>query len=226
MKNLGLTALFLSGGLALLSTASRAADPIDPVFDWSGPYIGGTFGYVFGEDRNRDSNVVSTTVDHRTKFDVDGFGLGLKAGYDHQMGNLILGIIADAEISDVNGKTDDWAFGDTIKSTIDGEATLRARFGFAADTTMFYLTGGLALGFIDAKYTEGAAIDKRDGVELGYTVGAGIEHAFNEQWSMLAEYRYTDFEPLKGENVNTDPGWNYLDNMNVHAIRIGLNYHF
>jgi len=59
-------------------------------------------------------------------------------------------------------------------------------------------------------------------------VGAGIEHAIAPNWSVKAEYLYTE---VSGNNQNWafNPGIG-LNNVNnrtrFHTVRAGVNYHF
>ena len=68
--------------------------------------------------------------------------------------------------------------------------------------------------------------------ETGYTVGAGIEHAFGSNWTVKAEYLYYDF---RDETVNVavipgsgggGTGYNSRFENDGHIVRAGLNYKF
>lgn len=80
------------------------------------------------------------------------------------------------------------------------------RIGFAADRALFYVTGGAAvadIGGASATLVNGPAIGLPAGTftstaggastRWGWTVGGGIEWAFNQNWSLAGEYRHTDF---------------------------------
>ena len=68
--------------------------------------------------------------------------------------------------------------------------------------------------------------------EAGYTVGAGIEHAFASNWTVKGEYIYYDF---RDETVNVavvpgggggGTGYNRRFENDGHIVRAGLNYKF
>ncbi len=215
-------------GLAAFSTAGLAAD--QAAYDWTGFFAGIQAGYGLGTDQINDNNVVGGLTDYRDNFPIDGFTGGVHAGVNRQFKMLVLGIEGDAEYSNVNGANPKWPFGDATrsdsKSGIDAQGSLRLRAGVTFDRALIYATGGLALGDVNASFYDSATADHFSSVEAGWTVGGGLEYAINDAWSVRAEYRYTDFEPLTGETANTDPGWLENDDLRVHAVRIGASYHF
>ena len=80
-------------------------------------------------------------------------------------------------------------------------ATLRGRAGLALDATLFYVTGGVALGhvkdqfdsiFSDANLTATGSFAENK-TKVGWTAGVGIEHMFSPHWTACAEFRYVDF---------------------------------
>ena len=83
--------------------------------------------------------------------------------------------------------------------------TVHGRIGYRWDRTLVYVTGGLAYADIEnsaaffgpAGRLQFAGNNRR--TEAGYTVGAGIEHAFASNWTVKAEYLYYDF---RDETVN------------------------
>ena len=116
--------------------------------------------------------------------------------------------------------------------------TVRGRIGYAWDRTLVYATGGLAYADIENSATffgpagqlQFAGRNRR--TEAGYTVGAGIEHAFSSNWSVKAEYLYYDF---RDETVNVavvpgggggGTGYNSRFENDGHIVRAGLNYKF
>ena len=61
---------------------------------------------------------------------------------------------------------------------------------------------------------------------VGWTIGGGIEYALDPNWSIRAEYRYTDFGGFNEYLVNTYPG----DFVHVHIhdneAELGVSYKF
>ena len=125
--------------------------------------------------------------------------------------------------------------------------TVRARLGFAADRALFYVTGGLAWasGTDDATISYWNNIEpigspdvvwRRGGVNsVGWALGAGVEYAFTNNWTVRAEYLYVDFGKEDNAWSCTSSGqiscgrWAGFTgraDMNLNIVRVGLNYKF
>jgi outer membrane immunogenic protein len=145
---------------------------------------------------------------------------GGQIGYNWQVNQVVLGVEADVVGTGLKGSsaTATRSFGPpillaTVNQTVNVEfghidwmATFRGRLGFAADRALFYVTGGAAVAGIGGSTTTlingpGIAIpagtftanNGGSTTRWGWTVGGGIEWAFNQNWSVAGEYRYTDF---------------------------------
>jgi outer membrane immunogenic protein len=132
----------------------------------------------------------------------------------------------------------------------DAFATIRLRLGYAFGRWLFFGTGGFAVTeTIPKNFAEvnGEAPDaavpllfpERRRIELGWTVGAGVEYALNESWTAKVEGLYVNM-PGRSDNVangivgvsNTDApiragalGVSRRDD-DFFVARLGLNYHF
>jgi outer membrane immunogenic protein len=202
------------------------AAPYDP---WTGCYVGVEGGGAWGRAKQVDA--VPTNIGFgQVMLDrsVDGGLAGGTAGCNYQTGNWVWGAEGDlswARISGrgapINGFTEQ-----ELGAKVSWLDTLRGRIGYAADRTLFYVTGGAA--FANVKATE---LDN-NGVPFaiakdrsGWTVGVGVEWALADpHWSLKAEYLYVDF----GKKLYVfEP--NDLDRtvrLNENIVRIGLNYKF
>ena len=80
-----------------------------------------------------------------------------------------------------------------LEADIQGSA--RGRLGIAVDRALFYATGGAAFAEFKDTYigAAGAGLATPSHTRVGYTVGGGVEYAITTQWSLRAEYRYSDF---------------------------------
>lgn len=149
-----------------------------PVFNWTGFYVGGHVGYGFNSD-------------------LDGFALGLQAGYNWQFSpNIVFGVEADITGTDMNGLPGG------VPAHIDYLGTARARLGYTWDRTMLYGTGGFAFSR--------SALAGLHGNDTGYALGAGIEWAYSSSWTLKAEYMYYDLGA----------------GFDASMIRLGANYRF
>ena len=142
---------------------------------------------------------------------------GAMIGYNWQMESLVLGVEADVNYAGFGeSSTRDFSdlasdlYGEPISASHRAEfdadwwGTLRGRIGFAADNLLFYGTGGLAWGHLEASSRLDACWDGCDdpGEELrfggsasdtnfGWTLGAGMEAGF-DSWTLGIEYLYVD----------------------------------
>jgi outer membrane immunogenic protein len=145
---------------------------------------------------------------------------GGQIGYNWQVNQFVVGVEADAVGTGLDGSTASASrtFGPplipvTVTQTvtvdfghIEWMASFRGRVGFAVDRALFYATGGGAVAEIAGSRTTvvngpgiglpaGTFVANNGGSDTiwGWTVGGGIEWAFNQNWSVAGEYRHTDF---------------------------------
>lgn len=144
---------------------------------------------------------------------------GGQIGYNWQVNQFVLGVEADGSgtrlrsgtafsaTRTVAGATQTLTIG--TGADIDWMASLRLRAGFAADRVLFYVTGGGAVAGVDGNsggvtVVNGPTITLPAGTftsggigsssaRWGWTVGAGIDWAINNNWRIGAEYRHSDF---------------------------------
>lgn len=135
----------------------------------------------------------------------NNLGYGVKAGYDWQFGNFVVGAVGDYNV--VNIGSDVTAYSTTPASytftrDLKSVAALRARAGYAFDTSLVYATGGWAWGDMDRSFsttnTANSFAVAQDDDPQGYQVGAGYELQLNNMmgsnWSVGIEYLWTQLE--------------------------------
>jgi outer membrane immunogenic protein len=184
----------------------KAAPMIAPAFSWQGSYIGAHGGYAWGEENDNQSEIFECEVSctPSDKFDVDGFIAGGHIGYNWQSGQFVFGIEGDVDATGLKGDSD-FSYYDQFYGTLgfksQWQASVRLRAGYAINTTLLYVTGGVA--FAGGKMTEelyddalqdpyvGTVTDSQ--THVGWTFGGGIERAFSPNWIGRLEARYTDF---------------------------------
>jgi opacity protein-like surface antigen len=112
-------------------------------------------------------------------------------------------------------------------------AAFTGRAGYAFDRSLVYARAGAAVAreryTLNSKAIAGGTISTVDATNWGWTVGAGIEHALNARWSVVAEYKYVDFG-------SRDVGFvvpaaiaaaaTTAVTSRVHLMTLGANYHF
>ena len=240
-------------GLALLSTAAVAADlpsrrappvfvpPPIPVFTWTGLYVGGQVGYQFGSSNAYLSDRAGAGLVSRTtkpngivggghvgyNFStqslplLNGFGTGFGGG------GLVVGIEGDVDGSNYKANYLLGGINNGVREDIQGSA--RGRIGLAYDRVLFYATGGAAFGDLHNTYanTINGLGDSSTHTRVGYTVGGGIEYAISNNWSLRAEYRYTDYGSFT-ENLAASAGGgaNVRHHETNNRVQGGFSYRF
>jgi outer membrane immunogenic protein len=211
----------LAGTAFAADLPSRQAPPVYvpppiPVFTWTGIYIGGQVGYAFGKDSNNINPSSSST---------SGVIGGAHIGYNYQLpNNIVVGLEGDVEGSSARATTNYGAVTGYYNEAIQG--SVRGRAGYAVDRALFYATGGAAFGGIRNNYFKGAAEDSVSHTRIGYTVGGGVEYAINNNWSVRAEYRYTDFGHYTDYLTNTAAGAPYTKHDAENRVELGFSYKF
>ena len=219
---------FAIGLLAGASTAHAADMPLkapalQSVYDWTGFYVGGHFGYGGGSLGPGTNPLPEQGVLFPTS--VTGVIGGYQVGYNRELANrIVLGVEADATFT---APPDPAALGrmpqTTFNSTIDYVGTARGRIGYAFDRIMPYVTGGFAWGHTSALINDGSGASVGY-TQFGWTAGAGVEFAVSGNWSAKLEYEYVDMNRQRYDlsgfllpGVVIDP--------RIHLLKFGLNYH-
>jgi hypothetical protein len=135
----------------------------------------------------------------------ENLGYGIKAGYDWQFGNFVIGAVGDWNA--VNIRSDVSGFSTTPASytftrDLKSVAALRARAGYAFDTSLVYATGGWAWGDMKRGFSTTNTANTfdlaREDDPQGYQIGAGYELKLNNMmgsnWSVGIEYLWTQLE--------------------------------
>lgn len=206
------TLLVTAGTIALASQAfaadlpSRAPPPVYvppvPIFTWTGIYIGGQVGYAWGTQR------ANVSLPDGTKFfnsySAEGVIGGAHVGYNYQVNQWVLGIEGSVDGTSIS-KTFipgsvypaalgyPAAFGVTYSTSAPIQGSIRGRIGVAWDRVLLYATGGAAFAGVDSTYWSPFGSVSQSTTRVGWTVGGGLEYAVTNNWSVYAEYRYSDF---------------------------------
>ncbi|HEY6632810.1 MAG TPA: outer membrane protein [Rhizobiaceae bacterium] len=219
--------LLASTLLCAMSGYALAADAVvevpevyvAPVFSWTGGYIGGQVGYLWG-----DGDASGILFDDGQAEPEGWFG-GVYVGYNYQFtNNVVLGIDADFAWTGADDDSTILLGGvpiGALHTELDWEGAVRARLGYAVDRFLPYVAGGVAFGKVDAEAfdTTGVSIASDDETNTGWTIGAGLEYAFTDNIIGRAEYRYTDFGDFDfGDDVSGD--------LKTNDVRLGIAYKF
>lgn len=181
-----------------------------PLFTWTGAYIGIQGGYAWGDASVTDPDL---PVNGES---ANGGMLGGFIGYNWQAGsNFVIG--AEADINALWNDQDVDFGGTTLSVGNDYLASIRGRLGYAWDRALIYGTGGVAFTNLSAETDIGPfTVDASDDF-TGWTIGAGVDYAFTDNWFGRLEYRYYDFgDSDLFENTNFDVHFN--------TVTVGVAY--
>ena len=180
-------------GVALVFAfqAAQAKDQLQPAasYDWAGPYVGVDLGSLWSSTDVTDNGVLV-----ESNASTNGIVGGVLAGFNHQDGQMVIGLEGDFGLSDAHG-TGVAAILPAVPNEYDLEWTghARARLGFAPDEgpLLLFVAGGLAVSRF--QFTEGESGDKMSKTYVGGSLGAGAEYGFSESLSARLEYVYDNF---------------------------------
>jgi outer membrane immunogenic protein len=191
--------------------------PIVPLFTWTGIYLGGQIGYGWGTD-----TLTVFPAGFGTNFTPNGIVGGAHAGYNYQINQFVAGIEGDIEGTGISRT---FSPGGVVYNTkIPVQGSIRGRLGVAFDRVLLYATGGAEFAGFDTSYS---GIATASHSRVGWTIGGGIEYAVTSNWSVRAEYRYTDF----GHFTDITPiafgiGSSVTHHETENAVRAGFSYKF
>lgn len=125
---------------------------------------------------------------------------GIHAGYDTQMGNLVLGVVADYNRTNVRDSVTAFSVTPasyTLTRRLKDTASFRARAGYALGDTLIYATGGIAWAKINNRFTTTNTVNTFSNTgnddAWGYRIGGGVERKLGEKFSVGLLYTYSSF---------------------------------
>ncbi|MBR0717423.1 outer membrane protein [Bradyrhizobium liaoningense] len=224
----------------LLTTAASAADlaarpytkapaPMAAVYDWTGFYLGADVGYGWGRSTGTLTNSGGLFP---VPYSLNPSGVlgGGFIGGNYQISNVVLGVEADWQASDLNASGNFAGVGGpyAIGTKIKDYGSVRGRLGFVFDRWMVFGTAGAAWGSWDTSYGVAGAnpfvtASVRSGI--GWTAGAGVEYAFSGNWLGRVEYRYTDLGTASFVSTATNSA-EVGNHVTINDVRVGIAYKF
>ena len=187
----------------LLTSAPQELEAPDPITttDWGGFYLGGYGGYKW-------VSPISGNLP-----DTDGLTAGAYAGFNWQGSeNWVSGVETTIGFGDVNGS----ANGNTLDE--DWNASLRGRWGYAYEQSLFYGFAGLALS--DTELTTAAGSDSE--LFTGWNLGAGYETKLQDNVTARIEYGFSDYS----DETLSPGGAPTTINLEDQEVRLGIGINF
>ena len=179
--------------------------------NWSGLYFGVGVGYGAGD-------INASGERGLFEYEQDGSVWSAFIGRNWQQGNGLFGFEADIATGNQTGS--EVVGGNVMSSRLNTMGSVRARLGLiTGPALMVYGTAGFAFADMDLEVNGGKS---RSQTFFGYQVGAGAEFMVSSNWTLRAEYLYTDLSP---ESVNQG-GLATRYNPDFHTIRAGVALKF
>jgi outer membrane immunogenic protein len=203
----------------------------EPAASWAGWYIGAHAGAAWqkadvnsnGYFFDKGKVLLSSASISKT-----GFIGGGQIGYNWQHGNFVFGIEADG--SGLSGRASASVGSDaaTYSSRISWLSTVRGRFGLAVGDTMAYMTAGVAFGGVRNSVAlsppnSDDSSHSSSKTKTGWTVGGGVEHMLNRNWTIGLEGLFVD---LGRSTIDTDGFGTFQFNNQAIIGRLKVNYKF
>ena len=212
----------LSVMLPVGATAQEKSSSTQPTgYNWQGLYFGGHVGLGFGKANAALSDTASTSTSNNFGGPIGGVQLG----YNFLLpSHVLLGWELDASFPNYIASNSVVAALATAQNQVteqfDYMATARGRFGYAFGPWLFYGTGGIGLAgrrFInDPTFGEEEKILR---ARFAGVAGAGVEYAFDPNWTMRLEYLHGRFA---GANVGFPPNASYASNAYFNMVRLEI----
>lgn len=222
---------------------AAANDPAEPQAVWSGVYAGLNVGAGWKTNGQTGNNWFADGVNggYSNSLMATGAGGGVvggaQVGYNYAVSPLLLvGVETDFQGASL-GSAGSANIGPMLNlanggaryvpgplsggTTVPFFGTLRGRAGVTlASSLLLYGTAGFA--YADIQNSSGASL------QAGWTAGAGAEWMVMPQWSVKAEYLYTDISGPTNRVMNGLGS--YMGNLSSQVawnmMRAGINYHF
>jgi outer membrane immunogenic protein len=229
----------------------KAPIPV-PVYTWTGCYIGGTVGGVWGKSTDNwapSSGFAADTaavIASQTAATLSSSGVtgGVEGGCNYQYTPwLVLGVEADWEATGLSATNNGSVAGVapfTESFNSHWLSTVRGRAGYAAGPWLLYATGGVAIA--NTSFSDTLTIPPNAGfpastnafsqshTSTGWTIGGGVEWMFAPHWTVKGEYLYVDVPGATFTSVNSAFAPATITHthgdLKESIARVGVNYKF
>jgi len=248
-KIMGLLAVAASLGFVQAASAAdmpakmpvKAAPIVAAPYNWTGLYVGVQGGYGWGRSDETFLLAPNTAASNFSQaYDTNGGVAGGVLGYNWQRGMLVFGAEGDISWSGIKGTSAIINVGppnlaDTYDTSLVWYGSARGKLGIAQDRWLAYITGGLAFGELKHNYNPGLNVPNCGSVgatcsnnvtRAGWTLGAGLEYALMNNWSVKVEYNYIDLGS-SAIQYSAAPAANRSTWKDTFSVaKIGINYLF
>jgi outer membrane immunogenic protein len=233
-----------SASAADLGSLKKSPPPPPAAFTWDGFYLGGQIGAGRAMDKLIETDPTSNQETGYGSLGERGIIGGAHAGYNWQFGSVVTGLEGDFEetslrknihCEDEPGTGACYPATYSLRTALPWQGSARARLGYAFGNILVYGTAGAAIADVSTRYTTSFpraflnGSQSFDRTKAGATIGAGVEYAIDANWSVRAEYRFSDFGKISNAPTSAGVFWNgYSEHHSVeeNAVLFGISYKF
>lgn len=229
-------------GMGAASAADLGARPytkapayIEPIFNWSGFYVGGHIGGAWTNEGwiNTANTTAFGDLSPGQGFRQRNSGVfgGGQMGYNWQANNFVFGLEGTISGLDNKGTVLNTVFGprdDQFSWRTDWMATITGRAGIAVNNNLFYAKGGYAGVNNRLSVTDALGSGSQTQWHNGWTVGAGWEYGITQNWIVGLEYDYAAFERKSYQLAGGAPGTYTFDTKprDIQSAVVRVSYKF
>jgi outer membrane immunogenic protein len=150
------------------------------------------------------NGAATSTAPVACRNDKDNISWSARVGIDKQYGNIVVGVVGEGGktyISDAQSAFSTTPAFYTFTRKVDYIGSVRLRAGYAANTTLFYATGGGLYANLKHRFgtsnTANTFTGRGKDDAWGYVVGGGIEQKLGRNFSVGLEYLYNSVKDNK-----------------------------
>ena len=209
---------------SLLATTAAMPAFAQETSPFTGPRAEAIVGYDSLRSGDSDDDGVDTGENDGDET-IDGVVYGVAAGYDFDLGGVVVGV--EGEFSESSGEQEGDESVDGFASSIETGRDLYVggRVGVpVTPSTLVYAKGGYTNTAIEAAYSDDVDSFELDTNVDGFRLGAGVEQKFGSNLYGKVEYRYSNYNNLEigdgSEAFSTD-----ID-LDRHQVVAGVGMRF
>ena len=200
---------------ALLAGAGATPAFAQDTGNFNGFHVEAIGGYDMIRSGERDDGTDTSTNEGDESLEGVNFGVG--AGYDFNIGGLVVGVEGEYLESTAEQEGDETLDGINFRRGVElgRDIYVGGRVGFqAGESTLLYAKAGYTNTSVETAFESDDETFELDRNMDGWRLGAGVEQRFGENMFGRLEYRYSnynnldfsddfDFEDLESEDVGT-----------------------
>jgi outer membrane immunogenic protein len=214
-------------------TYTKAPAVVEPLFSWTGFYIGADVGYGWATSSGLGFNAAFTPGSGPAySYHPSGVMGGGFVGGNYQFDKVVVGVEADWQAASLSANSGQifnaFGTGYLFSTKITDYGSVRGRLGLALDRWMIFGTAGAAWGSWSTSYSGFGApspfYTNTVNEHMGWTAGAGVEYAVTNNWLLRGEYRYTDLRTSSYVSATANAA--DANHVTVNDIRFGVAYKF